>query len=146
MKSRWTAKAEKIADVMWREGKSGGQILAAIEHLGTGATRASIVAKMGRKWGRQGQGRENVPTGYENLRRVPWNKGLRGGKRRKKMVRDDVPFDPIPLTDAGPSQCHTVVGEVVWRGVSMVCGRRRITYGSGFCQACIEDIPVYAPR
>ncbi len=151
MKSRWTRSSERIADRLWKEGMSGGQILAAIEHLGTGATRASIVSKMERKWGKQGANRKSVPTGHENLDRtgrVPWNKGLKGtkGRVRYKKVQSSVPFNPIPMTDASSGQCHHVVGDVVWRGVSMVCGRERVTYGRGFCQTCIEEIPIYAPR
>lgn len=127
MKSMWNAEAMKIASAMWKAGRSGGQILEAINHLAPGLTRAAITAKMKRLHG-AGVGGRVVPASLS-----------RSVKRPEKKVRETVPFTPIPLTEAGPFQCHRVIGEVVWRGVSTVCGRPH-NNSNWFCDSCLEEM------
>lgn len=147
MKSQWTDEAYVIAERMWKEGKSGLDISIEIQAtLKLDISRAAIIRMMGRKVGKRSDGlpraKMGKPTREVHFRRA---KRLSAAAMAPPQKVHGIPVDVveetkagIPLTEAKAISCHRVIGDVVRRGVSMVCGAPVTDPSRLFCDDCLR--------
>lgn len=144
-KSTWIPEAKVLAEQMWKDGKSGLIISIEIAKVyGVDISRAAIIRMMGRTVGRRKDGVKRAKREKQMVKpRYVRAKPLSAAAKLPPQKVDGVPVDVveelkagIPLTEASNISCHRVIGPVVRRGVSFVCGAPVSNPTRLFCDDC----------
>lgn len=145
--SGWTPEILAFSESLWRGGKSGFDIsIEVFAKYRVRISRAAVIRMMGRKVGKRREGipraKIGKPTRQVRDRRA---RTLSAAAKASPQRVGGIPVDVleetqvgIPLIDAPNLSCHRVIGPVVKRGVSMVCGNPVTDPQRLFCEDCLR--------